>query len=193
MKKLPIYKAVLSDENCGISKISLVSSPAVLSNFVCFNEDKQKVQFQVQDEEKREILGVIMRADYPIYRNSNGYEYYVQYDSDVIKEMAQKMFEDGNENKINLQHQEGTDIQSVKIIECFIKNTELGINPFNFENIEEGSMFARFKVEDEDLWKEIKNGEFKGFSLEGLFEFVEEDEDNKDIEEIIDLLKEILK
>lgn len=191
MKKLPIYKAILSSVECGISKISLVDLPAVQSNFVCFSEEKQgEVKFAVQDEEKREILGVIMRADFPIYRNTNGYEYYVQYDSDVIKEMAQKMFEDGNENKINLQHQDNTDVQTVKIFECFIKDTENGINPKGFEDIEDGSMFARFKVEDDNLWQEIKNGTFKGFSLEGTFEFVEE-KDN-DVDEIIELLNKIL-
>lgn len=189
-KKLPLYKAILSSVECGISKISLVSLPAVQSNFVCFSEEKQEVKFAVQDEEKREILGVIMRADFPIYRNSNGYEYYVQYDADVIKEMAQKMFEDGNENKINLQHQDNTDVQTVKIFECFIKDTENGINPKGFEDIENGSIFARFKVEDDNLWKEIKDGTFKGFSLEGTFEFVEEKDD--DIDEIIDLLNKIL-
>lgn len=191
MKKLPLYKAVLSDEQCGISKISLVSAPAVQSNFVCFSEEKQDVKFAVQDEEKREILGVIMRANFPIYRNTNGYEYYVQYDADVIKEMTKKMFEDCVQNKINLQHQDNTDIQTVKIFECFIKDTENGINPKGFEDVENGSMFARFKVEDDNLWEEIKNGTFKGFSIEGLFEFVEENYD--DIDEIIDLLEKILK
>lgn len=190
-KKLPLYKAILSSEDCGISKISLVDLPAVQSNFVCFSEEKQDVKFAVQDEEKREILGVIMRADFPIYRNSNGYEYYVQYDADVIKEMAKKMFEDCVQNKINLQHQDNTDVQTVKIFECFIKDTENGINPKGFEDVENGSMFARFKVEDDNLWQEIKDGTFKGFSIEGLFEFELEEKDN-DIDEIIDLLNKIL-
>lgn len=190
MKKLPLYKAILSSDDCGISKISLVDLPAVQSNFVCFSKEKQEVKFAVQDEEKREILGVIMRADFPIYRNTNGYEYYVQYDSDVIKEMAKKMFEDCVQNKINLQHQDNTDVQTVKIFECFIKDAEMGINPKGFEDIENGSLFARFKVEDDNLWQEIKDGTFKGFSLEGLFEFVEEKDD--DIDEIIELLNKIL-
>ena len=190
MKKLPLYKAVLSSDDCGISKISLVEKPAVQSNFVCFSEEKQDVKFAIQDEEKREILGVIMRANFPIYRNSNGYEYYVQYDADVIKEMAKKMFEDCVQNKINLQHQDNTDVQTVKIFECFIKDTENGINPKSFEDVENGSMFARFKVEDDNLWQEIKDGTFKGFSIEGLFEFVEENDN--DIDEIIDLLNKIL-
>ena len=131
-----------------------------------------------------------MRANFPIYRNSNGYEYYVQYDADVIKEMAKKMFEDCVQNKINLQHQDNTDVQTVKIFECFIKDTENGINPKSFEDVENGSMFARFKVEDDNLWQEIKDGTFKGFSIEGLFEFVEENDN--DIDEIIDLLNKIL-
>lgn len=192
MKKLPIYNALITTENTGLQRISLVESPAVLSNFLVFDENKQEVKFAVQDEEKREVLGVVMRADFPIYRNdSQNGEYYVKYSKETIKLMSQKMLSDGVQNKVNLQHQENSDVKGVEMFECFIKDTENGVSPKGFENIEDGSLFARFKVNNDDVWNGIKNGTFKAFSLEGLFVFELEEKDN-DIDEIINLLNKIL-
>lgn len=192
MKTLPIYNALITTENTGLQRISLVESPAVLSNFLAFDEDKQEVKFAVQDEEKREVLGVVMRADFPIYRNdSQNGEYYVKYGKETIKLMAQKMLSDGVQNKVNLQHQENSDVKGVEMFECFIKDTEMGVSPKGFENIEDGSLFARFKVNNDDVWNGIKDGDFRGFSLEGLFVFELEEKDN-DIDEIIELLNKIL-
>lgn len=192
-KKLPIYNALITTENTGLQRISLVESPAVLSNFLAFDEDKQEVKFAVQDEEKREVLGVVMRADFPIYRcDSQNGEYYVKYGKETIKLMSQKMLSDGVQNKVNLQHQENSDVKGVEMFECFIKDTEMGVSPKGFENIEDGSLFARFKVNNDDVWNGIKDGDFRGFSLEGLFVFELEEKD-KDIEEIINLLEKILK
>lgn len=192
MKTLPIYNALITTENTGLQRISLVESPAVLSNFLAFDEDKQEVKFAVQDEEKREVLGVIMRADFPIYRcDSQNGEYYVKYGKETIKLMSQKMLSDGVQNKVNLQHQENSDVKGVEMFECFIKDTEMGVSPKGFENIEDGSLFARFKVNNDDVWNGIKDGDFRGFSLEGLFVFELEEKDN-DIDEIIELLNKIL-
>lgn len=192
MKKLPIYNALITTENTGLQRISLVESPAVLSNFLAFDEDKQEVKFAVQDEEKREVLGVVMRADFPIYRcDSQNGEYYVKYGKETIKLMSQKMLSDGVQNKVNLQHQENSDVKGVEMFECFIKDTEMGVSPKGFENIEDGSLFARFKVNNDDVWNGIKDGDFRGFSLEGLFVF-ELEEKNNDIDEIIELLNKIL-
>ena len=65
------------------------------------------------------------------------------------------------------------------------------VGQIGFENIEDGSLFARFKVNNDDVWNGIKDGDFRGFSLEGLFVF-ELEEKNNDIDEIIELLNKIL-
>lgn len=67
-KNIPIYQAIIEDELTGMFTISLVDKPAVESNFLCFKKDHKIVNFRVENEEKRLISGVIMRADFPIYR-----------------------------------------------------------------------------------------------------------------------------
>lgn len=170
---LPVFEAKINGESDGILAIALVDSPAVESNFMFFNKlDENKViqQFSIQDEEKHIITGVVMRADFPIYRYDVNYgEYYIFYSADTIKVMAEKMMNDNTFNSINIMHDDDKYVNGVNIVELFIKDKTKGIDPVGFEEIEEGSLFATYKVNNDQIWGEIKSGEFKGFSLQGIF------------------------
>ena len=168
---IPIFEASIGDEYCGIYKISLVDLPAVESNFVAFNKDEQPMKFSIDNEEQHMVTGVIMRANFLIYRRDNDVgEYYIKYSAETIKKMAEKMMVDGTFNKVNLMHMDGTDVEGVNLVELFIKDTNKGINPAGFDDIEDGSLFATYKVNNEAIWDEIKAGTFAGFSLEGFFD-----------------------
>lgn len=170
MFRLPVYEALIDDSDCGIWKISLVDDPAVESGFVYFSNDKRMISYSVQDEEKHLVTGVLMRADFPIYRNDNGFEYYIKYSKETIRIMAEKMMLDNTFNNVNLMHTDGTDVEGVNLCQLFIKDSAAGISPQGFEDIEEGSLFCTYKVDNQDIWKSIKQGLFKGFSLEGIFD-----------------------
>lgn len=170
MAVIPIYKALVTDEGEGILKISLVDMPAVESNWVACKKEKEPLKFKVEDEEQRLITGVVMRADFPIYRRTeDGFEYYITYDKETIKTMAEKLLADNAQNNVNVMHEDGSDVEGVNMLEIFIKNSEKGIAPAGFDEIEEGSLFATYKVENDDVWEQVKDGTFKGFSLEGYF------------------------
>ena len=191
---IPIYNIVIDDNETGIDRISLVQSPAVESNFIAFNENKkQRILFSA-NEEQQMIVGVLARADYPIYRNDEQLgEYYIQFGKDVIKKMAEKLLLDNHQNWVNIEHLENSDVNGVNMVEMFIKNTEDGINPKGFEDISDGSLFATFKVRNPKIWEYIKNGTFLGFSVEGIFgvEQANNDED-KTLDEIMSMLDKLI-
>lgn len=174
IKGCPLYRATLQDDSQGMTKISLVESPAVISNFVAFAgvELPEQVpapqRFAVQDEAEHRVLGVVMRANCPIIRYDKriGY-YFIYYDADTIREMAERYLVEGRQNAVNLQHEDGTDTDAVHLVQWFIKDK--GLAPEGFEDIEDGSLFAEFHVTDDTIWEGVKDGSFKGFSLEGFF------------------------
>lgn len=187
---IPIYNVLINDIDCGIDRISLVESPAVESNFLAFAKDKKQVMFNV-NEEQQMITGVLMRCNYPIYRYDEMGEYYLQFDEQVIKVMAEKLLVDGHQNWVNLEHMENSDVDGVHMIQLFIKDTTKGINPKGFEDITDGSLFATFKVNNQEIWEMIKNSTFKGFSIEGMFGI--EKQEDKELDEILNLLNKIIK
>jgi len=42
-----------------------------------------------------------------------------------------------------------------------------------FEDVANGSWFGSFYVENDEVWKQVKAGEYRGFSVEGLFDYEE--------------------
>lgn len=167
---IPIFEASIECFEDGIYKISLVDDPAVESNWLWFSKNQKVQKYAIQDEEKRLITGVIMRADFPIYRcDAEIGEYYIRYSKETIQRMAEKMLQDNTFNCINIMHDDYSDVEGVNLVELMIKDSTKGISPVGFGDIEDGSLFATYKVENDLVWTAVKNGTFKGFSLEGLF------------------------
>ncbi|MBR1575859.1 MAG: hypothetical protein IJ654_05345 [Bacteroidales bacterium] len=181
---LPVYQACVTDEDTGMFRISLVDDPAVQSFFQAFDAQHRMRMYAVSDEERRLVLGVVMRADFPIYRRDDqAGEYYVIYKPEEIRKMAEKYLLEGRQNDVNLMHREGTDTDGVQMVQYFIKGK--GINPDGFDEISDGSLFAEFHIVNDDVWAAVKDGTYKGFSLEGVFDMVPET-DKARVEEIVD-------
>lgn len=183
---IPVYDAIISDQETGMFKISLVDDPAVMSLFQAFDANKKPMLYAIQDEEKRLVRGCIMRADFPIYRRDNSLgEYYVIYKADTIREMAEKYLLEGRQNDINIMHQDGSDVDGVQMVQYFIKGD--GIQVDGFDDCADGSLFGEFHVVNDDVWAEIKAGTYKGFSLEGVFDLIPE-KDADEVQSIVDVL-----
>lgn len=171
MTKLPVYEALISSEDDGIITISLVDEPAVESDFVCFAKEAGKQLFALSDTSEHLITGCLMKAETPIYRNDNGYEYYIVFSRETIQTMARKMLSDGSFKNIDTQHNgELLPQGALTLMEVYIKDSTKGIDP-NFVDVPDGSLMSTFRINDESIWQECANGDFlNGFSLEGFFD-----------------------
>lgn len=184
---LPVYAATVDGDDEGMIRISLVDSPAVKSYFQYFSEQKETVKYAVQDEEKHLVYGVIMRADFPIYRKDKaGRKYYLVYSADTIRKMAERYLAQSRQNRVDLMH-DGNEVQGVQMVQWFIKDGGRGISPEGFSDIADGSLFAEFHITDPDIWAQVKDGTYRGFSLEGLFGIVPE-QDQQGVDEMVDAL-----
>ena len=197
---IPVFEARIDMDDSGIYKVSLVDFPAVESDFVYFDKQAEILKLAIANEEQRLVTGVLMRADFPIYRYSKDMgEYYIVYSKDTIKIMAEKMMVDNTFNNINIQHEDGTDVEGINLVEVFIKDTDKGIDPKGFEYVENGSLFATYKVNVDSIWEQIKDGTFRGFSLEGLFDLIptnvtmSKQEKNKNTNIMKQMLKKLVK
>ena len=172
----PIYEALVTSEDAGMLRISLVDLPAVESNFLAFaKEDGEPVRlYFVRDEERRIVRGVVMRADYPILRRNGDYEYYIVFRADTIRVMAEKYLAESRQNNVDEMHNHA-EVDDVQMVQYFIKDTAAGIAPAGFEDIADGSLFAEFHVLNDEVWAKVKDGTYRGFSLEGAFELVPEE------------------
>ena len=155
---IPVYSAIIGDEDTGMLRISLVDDPAVQSDFLAFGKAERVPLYCVKDEEKHLVIGVVMRADFPIFRRDERLgEFYIIYKADTIRRMAEKYLADGRANNVNLMHA-GPEVEGVQLVQYFIKDTAKGISPAGFDNIADGSLFAEFHVTNDEVWQGIKAG-----------------------------------
>lgn len=190
---LPIYLAEIDDEEMGAFCISLVSAPATECNWQAF-EKEEMLKFSITDEEKRMVRGVFMCADQPIYRrDEHGREYYIKFSPEVLRKLAENFLKNGYNQNVDLQH-DGELVDGVFLQELFIKDTAKGISPVGYEDLKDGSLFCQYHITNDDVWEQVKKGEFHGFSLAGIFNVREEafnDAEDAEYEEIVKLINEI--
>lgn len=169
--KLPIYKAVLADDDEGMDFNSWVDAPAHSKSFELFGKnDKKKHTFF--DNERRIVRGVAIATDTPIYRNSPDMgEFYVYFDKETTFRIAEKMMANNFHHNVNKMH-DGEDVvdkSKVTFLESFFVDSVNGMNPPNGlknQNIKDGSWIVSYYVKDDKTWAELKSGKFTGFSIE---------------------------
>lgn len=168
---LPLFEACIDtkDSETGMFVISLVDSPANERDFVAFEEVKQIQTYSIANDEEQKVFGLVMECDKPIYRrNQQGFEYYITYNRKTIEAMTEKYFKMGLQNNVDTMHNFELE-DGITLTQMFIKDSEKGVNPIGFEDVNDGSLFAEFHIENNEVWNAIKEGEYKGFSLAGVF------------------------
>jgi len=189
MDKKLIYLTVDQDEadETRVEKVSFVDSPAIQRGWMAFNGQQR---FKVQSEDRRIVSGALMVAGLPIYRRDDSGEYYVSFTASAIQAIVYKFMKENRTKEVNEMHE--TDVDGVFLFESFIIDQSRGIKtPEGFDELPDGSWFGSFKVENDEVWKKVKDGTYTGFSVEGLFtEDMEKNIDERVLAEVIRVLTE---
>ena len=169
-KQIPTLRATFDPTNPleGMFVVSLVEDPAIGSLFFPFGEEK--INLSILDAPQHKVIGCVLRADYPILRiDGEGKYYNLVFDKETIYELTQHFVKYNNTGNISVLHN-GKPVGGVELTQLFIKDKSKGIDPVGFEEVSDGSLFAEYKILNEEVWKGICNGVYRGFSIEGVFE-----------------------
>lgn len=170
--------------------VSLVEDPAIESNFIALSKEKQIIQLE---NEKRLLVGAALIPNKPIYRNINGKEFYISFDEATIEKLAQDFLANDYQHNITIEHQEGVD--DITVVESWIKTSENDKSVGYGLNEPIGTWFISVKVNNDEIWNKVKNGDYKGFSIEAMVGLDENLELNNQLsmnEELIEKLREII-
>lgn len=185
-KGLPLYDIEFNDETSIFNNVAIVTEPAILETFIQLSkQDDGMVQLKV-DEEHRIVSGPALIPDQPIYRNQGGHKFYIKYSRETIEKMALNFFKNHRNTEGNVEHQ--IPVNGITYFESYIVNKDRGIAPKEFD-LPDGTWFLSAKVDNDDVWELIKNGELTGFSIDiANIRFKEESEIDT-LEDFINYLK----
>ena len=163
------------DDDTGVKTISLVDKPAMQSEFIAFSEDeKPKPKYIVLAKEgdnyKQVVAGLSMIPDKLIYRvdEETGEEYQGYFSQTTIEEIRNKYHKEMMTSNVNLDHDENTYIDAY-LIESYLLSTEARVEEVTAQGIEGatlGAWYTQFKIEDEEIFQKVLDGDFNGFSIE---------------------------
>lgn len=191
-KKLPVFELKINVEDEAIvDSIALVEQPAIESDFLAFTKSYAQELFKVNDE-RMELLGAAMIPDKLIYRvdTQTNEEYNVYFTKETIRQIAQHYFKSGFQKSLNMNH---TSVPAKSFIfQSFIVDKAKGINAPKGIEAPEGSWIIGVKCEDPEVWDSIKLGVVKGFSIEGVFQFLDKNMSKIDEDlEVLNILNRI--
>jgi hypothetical protein len=153
----------------GVYAVSVVEFPAIEEDFVALSKAKG-FKLAAVNEEKRMLYGPALIPDKEIMRlDDNGEEYFVTFPRAVVEQLAQLFFKKNQHHNATFEH--AFSVSGMTVVETWIKRGEqdtslaLGLS----SALPEGTWFIGMKVDNDDVWGEVKAGKVKGFSIEGMF------------------------
>ena len=154
-----------TDEVSGIEAISVVENPAIEENFIALKN--QEFKLAEVDKEKRILMGAALIPNRPIYRQNGKQEYYIYFSQATVRKASELFFINGNQSNSTLEHQ--LELKGLTAVESWIVESEQDKSRMYDLNVPMGTWMVSMKVNNDDVWKKVKNKEIKGFSIEGYF------------------------
>ena len=169
LKKVELIRDEESDR-FGVEAISLVEFPAIESDWVFFNQD-QFLTLAKLDEEQKTLVGAVLipNKEIPRYDQEKDEKYIVYFTEETIKQ-AQELFMSSLRNN-NATYEHKVPVEGITVVESWIKEDKKNdkSNAFGFNKLPIGSWFVKMKVNNDEIWKSVKEGKVRGFSIEGYF------------------------
>jgi hypothetical protein len=170
-KATKIVELVIADdsEELTIDAISLVTSPAIEQDFVFFGKENNNLTLAKVDEEKRMLVSPALIPNKQIFRYDPNTDsnYYVYFSKETVRQASELYLKHNNHHKATYQHEDR--VSGVLTIESWIKEGEQDKSKLYGFDLPDGTWFVKMKIENDEMWNKIKDGELKGLSIEGYF------------------------
>jgi len=156
-----------NDEMSGIDAVSVVQSPAIEENFIALN--KHEVELKKIDEEKRILMGAALIPNKQIYRvNDKKEEYYIYFSEQTVRKASELFLMRSNQNNATYEHKDK--LEGLSVVESWIIDDEKTDKSrlYGFD-LPKGTWMISMKVNNDEVWNDVKEGKVRGFSIEGYF------------------------
>ena len=152
---------------------------------------KRKSLFAVE-KDKQILVGPAMIPDINIIRKDDkGNPYYVKFTEETIQKIQEKFMGELRNKDTNLDHENNKNADSFVFESWTVEDpkTDKANTVYNL-GVPKGTWMVKMKVLNPEVWKAVKEGKYRGFSIEGNFI------DKKDYDAIYDekeMVEEIMR
>lgn len=152
----------------GVNAVSLVDYPAIEDDFIALKVDD--VKMAAVNDERRIVYGALLIPDKEIMRvdKETGEEYFVVFPRDVIEAVAHKFMRTNSHHSATVMHEAA--VTGCVMVESWIKEgAEDKSIALGLTAQPDGTWYGGMKIDNDQMWEEVKQGNLRGFSIEGFF------------------------
>lgn len=168
-----IFELIITENMSeGVQAVSWVTEGAIDRNFVHMKKEHE-VKLEIQDEEKRLVVGPILVPNKMILRayeeeGKDTQYYYIHFSEDTVRKTAHRFMALGNQDNTTYQH--AIDVDGATFVETWVKDFEDDKSTgYGYGDMTIGTWFGMAKITNDQLWEDIKAGKVNAFSIEGRF------------------------
>ena len=166
-----IIELIIDEENeiSGIEAISIVENPAIEEDFIALKEHKEVILAEV-DAEKRILMGPALIPNKKIFRKGedDDTDYYIYFSEDTVRKASELFFIKSKHKNSTFEH--SFELSDMSVVESWlIEDPEKDKAAAYGYDLPKGTWMVSMKVLNDKVWKAVKEGEVKGFSIEGYF------------------------
>jgi hypothetical protein len=171
MEKIQEIELTIKSADDGVFAISLVDQPAIEENFVALAA--QDVEFKVVDEERRIVVGFALVPEKRILRLMGGKKFNIYFTKETVAQAAEDFMKKMMLKKFTTDHEEKVD--GITVIESWVvesaKHDKSNLYGLGAKG---GEWVLMSKIDNDEVWNEVKAGKFKGYSIEARFDGFEQ-------------------
>jgi len=152
----------------GVNAVSLVDYPAIEDDFIALKADD--VKLAAVNNERRMVYGALLIPDKEILRidEETQEEYFVVFPRDVIEAIAHKFMRTNSHHSATVMHEAA--VTGCVMVESWIKEgAEDKSIALGLTAQPDGTWYGGMKIDNNQMWEEVKQGNLRGFSIEGFF------------------------
>jgi len=155
------------DTEMGVYAVSVVDEPAIEENFVALS--KESIELATIDKEKKLLMGPALIPNKQIYRKNEKHgEFYIYFSEDTVRKASEMFFVNNKQNNATYEHD--AKIDGMTVVESWIiDNPEKDKSAAYGFSLPKGTWMISMKVNNDQVWSDVKDGKVKGFSIEGYF------------------------
>lgn len=180
------------DSQSGIDAVSVVESPAIEENFIALS--KHEIELKEVNTEKRILMGAALIPNKKIYRvNAKKEEYYIYFSEDTVRQAMELFFKNGNQSNATYEHKDA--VKGMTVVESWLIEDKIHDKSKKYGfSLPKGTWMISMKVDNDEVWQDVKDGKVKGFSIEGYFaDKLEMSLEQKKKQDLIEKLRDLLK
>ncbi len=162
---------LLIDEDemlAGVEAVSLVAFPAIETNFVYLSKDTPMTF--ATDDEKQLLVGPALIPEKRIFRidEKTGEEYDVYFSEETVRQAMELFMREQRTNEHTIEHQ--AKVGGLTVVESWtIEDRKHDKSRLYGFDLPKGTWMLSVKVNNKEVWEQVKEKTYRGFSIEGYF------------------------